>query len=80
MTINVIKDILLWCVGLNYAVLFIWSGAFIFARGWMYRMHSRWFKLSDETFDALHYGGLAVYKIGILLFNLIPWIAICLAS
>lgn len=80
MTINAIRDTLLWCAGLNYAVLLVWSGTFIFARDWMYRMHSRWFKLSGETFDAMHYGGLAVYKIGILLFNLVPWIALCLAS
>ncbi|SFR95088.1 hypothetical protein SAMN05216570_1121 [Dyella sp. OK004] len=80
MTTSLMKDVLLWCVVLNYAVLLIWSGVFIFARGWMYRVHTRWFKLSAETFDAANYLGLAVYKIGILLFNLMPWIALCLAS
>jgi len=77
---NEIKDILIWCVGLNYAVLFVWFGAFVFAHGWMYRVHSRWFKLSVETFDAIHYSGLAVYKIGILLLNLVPLVALCLSS
>lgn len=46
----------------------------------MYRWHSRWFKLSRETFDAMHYAGLAVYKIGVLLLNLIPLIALYLVS
>jgi len=77
---NEIKDILIWCVGLNYAVLFVWFGVFVFAHGWMYRVHSRWFKLSVETFDAIHYSGLAVYKIGILLLNLVPLVALCLSS
>ena len=27
-------------------------------------------------FDALHYAGIALYKIGILLFNLVPYIAL----
>lgn len=80
MITNEIKDILIWCVGLNYAVLFVWFGAFVFAHGWMYRVHSRWFKLSVETFDAIHYSGLAVYKIGILLLNLVPLVALCLSS
>lgn len=79
MTTALMKDVLLWCVGLNYAVLLVWSGTFIFARGWMYRLHSRWFRLSDEAFDAVHYGGLAIYEIGILLFNLVPLLALWLA-
>jgi len=42
----------------------------------MYRLHSRWFKLSEERFDAIHYQGMAVYKVGVLLFNLTPYLAI----
>jgi hypothetical protein len=74
-----IKHVLLWCVCLNYAVLFIWFGLFVFAHDWMYRMHGRFFKLSVGTFDAIHYAGLAVYKIGIVLFNLVPFVALWLA-
>ena len=42
----------------------------------MYRLHSRWFRLSVEQFDVLHYAGMARDKIGILLFNLVPYIAL----
>jgi len=79
-TTNEIKHVLLWCVGLNYAVLLIWFGVFVFAHEWMYRLHGRWFKLSVEAFDALHYAGLSVYKIGIILLNLVPLVALCLVS
>jgi hypothetical protein len=51
MTINEIKEGLLWCVGINYALLLIWLGVFIYAHDWLYRMHTRWFRLSVETFD-----------------------------
>lgn len=54
----------------------IWFLAIIFARDWIKQVHGKWFNLSDETFDAIHYGGMAIYKIGILLFNLVPLIAI----
>ena len=80
MTMNEIKNVLIWCVGLNYAVLFIWFGAFALAHDWMYGMHTRWFKLSVETFDEIHYAGLSVYKIGIILLNLVPLIALCLVT
>ncbi|TCB42152.1 hypothetical protein E0H83_12630 [Acinetobacter terrestris] len=71
-----------WCrfllssVLINYIILMIWFLAIIFARDWIKQVHGKWFNLSDETFDAIHYGGMAIYKIGILLFNLVPLIVI----
>jgi len=76
MSTYAIKELLLLCVGINYAVLFIWFGVFVFAHDWMYRLHSRWFKFPVETFDALHYAGLSIYKIGVILFNLVPLAAL----
>jgi len=43
-------------------------------------LHTRWFKLSVETFDAIHYAGMSVYKIGVLLLNLAPFAALYLSS
>jgi hypothetical protein len=71
-----IKDFLLWCTCLNYALLLVWAGVFVFAHDWMYGLHGRWFRLSVETFDGIHYAGLAIYKIGILLLNLMPLVAL----
>ena len=45
MTMNEIKDFLLFCTIVNYVMLLIWAGAFILAHDWMYRLHSRWFKI-----------------------------------
>ena len=46
------------------------------AHNWMYLFHSRWFHISVEQFDLLHYAGMSIYKIGILLFNLVPFVAL----
>ena len=67
---------LLSSVLINYIILMIWFLAIIFARDWIKQVHGKWFNLSDVTFDAIHYGGMAVYKIGILLFNLVPLIVL----
>jgi hypothetical protein len=80
MTMNEIKDILLWCLGFNYVILIIWFVGFVLAHDWMYSLHGRWFKLSVETFDAIHYSGFAAFKIGIFMFNLAPLIAIYIVS
>jgi len=69
-------EFLLWCTILNYLVLLLWFLAFFLAHDWMFRLHGRWFRLTATQFDALHYGGMAVYKVGILLLNLVPYIAL----
>lgn len=68
--------ILIWCTLINYAMLLIWFGLFVFAHDWLYRLHSRWFKIQVETFDAINLAGISIYKIGIMLFNLAPLIAL----
>ncbi len=80
MTASEIREVLLWCIGINYAVLLVWFGVFVYAHDWMYQLHARWFKLSVETFDALHYVGMSIYKIGVILLNLVPFIALYLSS
>jgi len=55
MTTTDITDFLLWCVGINYGFLLFWFGVFAFAHDRMYRLHSRWLRLSVETFDAIHF-------------------------
>jgi len=71
---------LFWCAGINYAILLVWFAAFVFAHDPLYRLHARWFALSRESFDALNYGGVAVYKIGNMLFFLVPALALWLSG
>jgi hypothetical protein len=72
--------LLIYCAAINYAVLIAWFGMFLTAHDWLYRLHARWFRLSPEAFDAIHYGGMAVYKLGVLLFAVVPALAIYLAA
>jgi len=74
-----LSSFLLYCTIVNYAILIVWFVALIVARNPLYRLHTKWFKLSPNAFDAVHYGGMAVYKIGILLLNLAPLVALHLS-
>ena len=76
MTLPLVRELLLWCTVLDDGVLLAGFIAFSLAHDWMRRLHGRWFRLSDERFDAIHYAGMTIYKIGILLFNLIPYVAL----
>ena len=71
-----LSDFLLWCTVLNYVVLLLWFVVFSLAHDWMFKLHGRWFRLTPPQFDALHYAGMTVYKVGILLLNLVPLVAL----
>ena len=53
---------------------------FRLAHDWIYRLHSQWFPMPIEQFNAIHYAGIAVYKIGVLLFTVVPYVALVLVS
>ena len=76
MTISDLREILIWSLVANYVVLLVWFGAIVFAHDRVYRLHTRWFRMSRETFDADHYGGMAVYKVGTLLLNVGPLVGV----
>jgi len=78
MTIEVTHNFFLWCPFINYGVLLVWFLIFVFAHDWIQRIHGRWFRLSRDQFDALHYAGMSIFKIGIILFNLVPLVVLFL--
>ena len=73
-----IREFLGWCTVMNIGLLSWWFLVFWLAHDWMYRFHSRMFKISEERFDAIHYAGMAAFKIGIFLLNLVPYLALSL--
>ena len=80
MTIIEFQHLLAWCLGINYAILIVWFTVFVYAHEALYRLHRRWFNLSLEAFDAVNYAGMAIYKIGVMLFFLVPWLALLLMA
>jgi hypothetical protein len=80
MSIEATRNFLLWCTIINYGILMVWFLVFALAHNWLQSIHGRWFCLSREQFDTLHYAGIALYKLGILLFSLVPLIALWIVS
>jgi hypothetical protein len=80
MSIEVRRNFFLWCTVINYGMLLVWFLFFVFAHDWIQRIHGRWFRLSSDQFDAIHYAGMAIFKVGIILFNLVPFVVLCIIS
>lgn len=75
MTLEVVRDVLGWSGVISLAMLLFWWLFFVFGHDLMHRTHGKWFKLSVETFDTLHYGGMLFFKICIFVFIIIPYLA-----
>lgn len=80
MSIAVVRDTLLWCTVLNYALLVVWALLTLAPHDWLRRLWGRWYRVSPGAFDALNFGGIGLYKLLIIVFNLIPYIAIRIAA
>ncbi len=76
MTIETMRAVLGWCSIINMGLLLWWFLIVTFAHDWVYRFHSKWFKLSVESFDAIHYAGIAFFKVAIFVFNIVPYFAL----
>lgn len=78
--LDVIAGILIRCFLGGMVLLMVWFAGFAFAGDWIYQVHSRWFQIPRQSFDAIHYAGMAVTKIAIIVLFLLPWIAIKLTE
>ncbi|MHC4996896.1 MAG: DUF6868 family protein [Planctomycetota bacterium] len=80
MDIETLQAFLWWCAGINIALLLYWWAMFSLCHDFVYKMHSKWFKIDVERFDAIHYAGMTYFKITLFVFNLVPAIALMIAA
>ena len=79
MSIETVRNALLWCSVIDYAVLLLWFLILILPHQWMYRLSGSPFHLTAEQFDALNLAGIMLFKLLIIIFNLVPYIALRIA-
>ena len=76
MTIEILRSLFGWCAVINMGLLLWWALVLWLAHDFVYRVHGRWYKLPAERFDAIHYTGMLYFKIGIFMFNIVPYCAL----
>lgn len=76
MTVEILRDFLAWCSVINIGLLLFWVLWLMLLHDFVYRIHGKWFKMSVERFDAIHYAGIAFFKICIIVFNIVPYLAL----
>jgi hypothetical protein len=80
MNIETLRAFFMWCTIIDGAILVLWTAVLASAPGWVYRMHGRWFPMSREAFNIVMYAFLGAFKLLILAFNVVPFVALTLAE
>ena len=65
-----------WCSLLNIGLLIVWGLLIVFGGRLMFSIHTKWYQMSRETFDQIHYKGILFYKTVVFFFNVIPYVVL----
>jgi hypothetical protein len=65
---------------INFFFLVVTAVLYMCCAEQMYQIHKELFHISRETFDALFYGFLGIYKLLFWVFNLVPLIALLIMN
>lgn len=74
--LETITAVLGWCTLINFGVLMLSSLALVFFRERLIRIHGRMFGLPVEQLGREYFRYLATYKVLVIIFNLVPYLAL----
>ena len=76
MDLDKLQEFLLWSLLVNAGIYMISLVGVLCLRRFMCNIHAKLFGVSEETVNKTVYLYLAIYKLLLIVFNLVPWIAI----
>lgn len=75
-SVQTLREFLGWCTVMNVVLLLLASLILMAAGGPVRRIHGRISGLSDDDLSRAYFQYLGQYKIAILVFNLVPYLAL----
>lgn len=76
MTIELIKSFLMWSTIINVGLMAFWVFFIMLMPDTVYKLQIKFFPIKREQFDVVIYCFIGIYKLLIIFFNIIPWIAL----
>lgn len=78
MNLETLRNFFFWSWVTNYMVLILWYLFYAFAHDTLKALFDWAFRRPTAQFDSLNVFGITIYKIGVVLFMLTPWIVLTL--
>jgi len=80
MDIPTLTSFFMWCTILNTGLLLFFALVFTVAGDFIHRMHGTFFPMQRETFRIVLYSFIGAYKIVVIAFNVVPWVALAVMA
>jgi hypothetical protein len=74
--LEAIAKILLQCWIFGFILLLFWWGAVMLAGNLVFGVHGGMFDLTRPQLNVIHYCGMVLTKLAVVLFFFIPWVSI----
>ncbi len=75
-TLDQITAVLGWCALINVVLLLVSSVAVMICRQQMTRMHAKMFGLGEDELARAYFRYLGNFKIAVIVFSLVPYLAL----
>ncbi|MGB7451142.1 MAG: DUF6868 family protein [Lysobacterales bacterium] len=76
MDIQTLTSFFMWCTIINTGMLIFLALIYLLVPNLAYRLQSKFIPISRETFDVVFYSFIGFFKVIVLVFNVVPWIAL----
>ena len=76
MTLTEIANFLGWCTLLDFGLLILATLALAIAHEPVSKLHGKWFHMEPADLSRAYFGFLANFKILVIVFNLVPYLAL----
>ncbi|OXU14709.1 DUF6868 family protein [Sedimentisphaera salicampi] len=80
MTLIEIRNVLGWCSLINVLLIAFGALLVIALRSEMYKIHSKFFPMDEQQYSAVMFSCLGLYKLLIVVFNIVPYIALWIVT
>ena len=80
MNLEILRTFFGWCTVLNASLLALSAVLLLVAQDWVCKFHGFWFRLPPEIMTRNIYVVFGVWKILLIVFNLVPWLALVLMT
>ncbi|HIJ72005.1 MAG TPA: hypothetical protein HPP87_11690 [Planctomycetes bacterium] len=76
MDIGMLTSFFMWCTVINLGLLLLTSVMCIFCADFSFRMNHRFFSIPREAFNVVIVSFIGLFKIFVIVFNIVPYVAL----
>ncbi len=76
MDIQTLTLFFMWCTIISSGFLLFLALIFMLTPNLVYRLQSKFIPITRETFNIVFYSFMGFFKVVVLVFNVVPWIAL----